>query len=260
MRCTFAVNDAAELWKQYDAVFPTGENSSRKRPLTFFLGMEGSLKKYFGIKVSSLERREQGLVATPLATQEGKKILNSLLRVDFVDAQRNIDDENAARSNKLSDAFATYYRRNLEQAELPEDAISVIDQNNENLTKHYDECFSPLMEMIGGLGLPSDNDRVMKVVSTLSSEVALRGNAELFYVDANTKYELPEAYNGLGFKNLVFMAIQVDSFYRKRSTNPILAVKAMLREALLPVNRHTGGTCKDRSTGRGILLPLNKKV
>jgi len=71
------------------------------------------------------------------------------------------------------------------------------------------------MTMIGGLGLPSDNDRAMKVVSTLSSEVALRGNTELFYVDANTSHELPEAYNGLGFKNLVFMAIQVDHFYRQ---------------------------------------------
>lgn len=215
MRCAFAVDDAAELWRHYNAAFPTREDGTRKRPLSFFLGMEGNLKKYFGIKASSLERLEQELVATPLAAQEGKKILTSLLRVDFVDAQRNIDDENAARSNRLSDAFATYYRRNLEQAELAEEAIAVIEQNNENLTRHYDERFKPLMTMIGGLGLPSNNDRAMKVVSTLSSEVALRGNTELFYVDASTTHELPEAYNGLGFKNLVFMAIQVDHFYRQ---------------------------------------------
>ncbi|WP_428699367.1 ATP-dependent nuclease [Stappia sp.] len=215
MRCAFAVNDTAELWKHYDSAFPTKEDGTRKRPLSFFLGMEGNLKKYFSIKVSSLERLEQELVATPISVQEGKKLLSSLLRVDFVDAQRNIDDENAARSNRLSDAFATYYRRNLEQAELAEEAIAVIEQNNESLNRHYDERFRPLMTMIGGLGLPSDNDRTMKVVSTLSSEVALRGNTELFYVDASTSHELPEAYNGLGFKNLVFMAIQVDHFYRQ---------------------------------------------
>jgi predicted ATP-dependent endonuclease of OLD family len=215
MRCSFAADDAAELWKHYDAAFPTKEDGTRKRPLSFFLGMEGNLKKYFGIKVSSLEKLEEEFVATALSAQEGKKIVHSLLRVDFVDAQRNIDDENAARSNRLSDAFATYYRRNLEQAELAEEAVAIIEQNNENLTRHYDERFRPLMTMIGGLGLPSDNDRAMKVVSTLSSEVALRGNTELFYVDASTSHELPEAYNGLGFKNLVFMAIQVDHFYRQ---------------------------------------------
>ena len=72
------------------------------------------------------------LCVPKLSLEEGKKIVHSLLRVDFVDAQRNIDDENAARSNRLSDAFATYYRRNLEQAELAEEAVAIIEQNNEN--------------------------------------------------------------------------------------------------------------------------------
>lgn len=215
MRCVFAVEDAESLWEQYNNAFPKGEEGERKRPLSHFLELEGNLKKYFGLHVFSLEATGEEDIATPIDPKTGKKILNSLLRVDFVDAQRNIDDENATRSNKLSEAFATYYRRNLEQAELAEDAIAVIEKNNENLTNHYGQHFQPLMNMIGGLGLPSDNDRAMRVVSTLSSETALRGNTELFYVDANTNHELPEAYNGLGFKNLVFMAIQIDHFYRQ---------------------------------------------
>jgi len=215
MRCAFTAEDAAKLWEQFDKAFPKGEDGMRKRPLSHFLDIEDNLRKYFCIQVFSLENSQEGLIATPVDPKSGKKILNSLLRVDFVDAQRNIDDENATRSNRLSEAFATYYRRNLEQAELAEEAIAVIEENNENLTKHYGKRFEPLMKMIGGLGLPSDNDRAMRVVSTLSSEAALRGNTELFYVDANTDHELPEAYNGLGFKNLVFMAIQIDHFYRQ---------------------------------------------
>lgn len=215
MRCIFAVEDAVELWEQYDNAFPKREDGKRGRPLSHFLELEGNLKKYFSLHVSSLEKCQNKLIATPINPKSGKKILNSLLRVDFVDAQRNIDDESATRSNRLSEAFATYYRRNLEQAELAEAAIAVIEENNENLTNHYCQHFKPLMKMIGGLGLLSDNDRTMKVVSTLSSEAALRGNTELFYVDANTNHQLPEAYNGLGFKNLVFMAIQIDHFYRQ---------------------------------------------
>ncbi len=215
MRCAFAVNDADEIWKAYDRTFPKREDGSRKRTLSYFLDSEGNLRKHFSLHIFSLERSECGAVATPIDPKDGKKILASLLRVDFVDAQRNIDDENATRSNKLSEAFATYYRRNLEQAELAEEAIAVIEQNNENLTNHYRQRFEPLMKMIGGLGLPTDSDRAMKVVSTLSSEVALRGNTELYYVDSSTKHELPEAYNGLGFKNLVFMVIQIDHYFRQ---------------------------------------------
>lgn len=215
VRCSFSVDDPAELWKQFDNAFPKMDNGGRKRALSHFLELEGNLKKHFSVKIASLERDGENVSETPVEPKEGKKILNSLLRVDFVDAQRNIDDENATRSNKLSEAFATYYRRNLEQAELAEEAVAVIEENNDRLTLHYGERFEPLMAMIGGLGLPSDNDRAMKVVSTLSSESALRGSTELFYVDANTSHELPEAYNGLGFKNLVFMAIQIDHFYRQ---------------------------------------------
>lgn len=215
MRCTFVASDLAELWRQYDTAFPKRSDDTRKRTLSHFLELEGNLKKHYGVKVASLERKNDKVVATDIDPKEGRKILTSLLRVDFVDAQRNIDDENAARSNKLSEAFATYYKRNLEQAELAEEAISVIEANNESLTNHYGERFAPLMTMIGGLGLPTDNDRAMRVVSTLSSEAALRGNTELYYVDSNTKHELPEAYNGLGFKNLVYMAIQIDHFYRQ---------------------------------------------
>ncbi|MDY7114891.1 AAA family ATPase [Halomonas sp. SSL-5] len=215
MRCALAADDATELWEQYDNAFPQGEDGKRKRSLSHFLELEDNLRKYFSLHIFSLEKNQHEILATPIDPKIGKKILNSLLRVDFVDAQRNIDDENATRSNRLSEAFATYYRRNLEQAELAEKAVAVIEENNENLTKHYGQHFEPLMNMIGGLGLPSDNDRAMRVVSTLSSEAALRGNTELFYVDTNTNHELPEAYNGLGFKNLVFMAIQVDHFYRQ---------------------------------------------
>lgn len=215
IRCSLEVEDAAELWTKYDQAFPVKENGQRKKTLVEFLALEGNLKAHFKTRYYSLENSGTDVVSTPLDPIEGKKTLRSLLRVDFVDAQRNIDDENATRSNKLSEAFAAYYQRNLEQAEAAEEAVAVIEENNQNLTAHYHQHFQPLMGMIADLGLPSHNDRAMKIVSTLNSEVALRGSAELFYVDATSSHELPEAYNGLGFKNLVFMAIQIDNFYKQ---------------------------------------------
>ncbi|WP_347310067.1 ATP-dependent nuclease [Defluviimonas sp. SAOS-178_SWC] len=215
IRCSLEVEDAVELWTKYDQAFPVKEDGQRKKALVDFLALEGNLKAHFKTRYYSLENSGADVVPTPLDPIEGKKTLRSMLRVDFVDAQRNIDDENATRSNKLSEAFAAYYQRNLEQAEAAEEAVAVIEQNNQNLTKHYRQHFQPLMDIIADLGLPSHNDRAMKIVSTLSSEIALRGSSELFYVDATSSHELPEAYNGLGFKNLVFMAIQIDNFYKQ---------------------------------------------
>lgn len=213
IRCSLEAADTEELWAKYDQAFPANDDGQRRKTLVEFIALEGNLKTHFKTRYYSLEEGSEE--PTPLDPSEGKKTLRTLLCVDFVDAQRNIDDENASRSNKLSEAFAAYYQRNLEQAEVAEEAVAVIEQNNRNLTDHYQHNFQPLMGIIADLGLPSNNDRAMKIVSTLSSEVALRGSSELFYVDATSSHELPEAYNGLGFKNLVFMAIQIDNFYKQ---------------------------------------------
>ena len=171
IRCSLEIEDANELWRQYNQAFPAGDDGSRKKKLIDFLGLENNLKMHFKIRYYSLERRKNDIIDTLLDPNEGKKTLRSLLRVDFVDAQRNIDDESTTRSNRLSQAFAAYYQRNLEQASVSDDAVTVIEKNNANLTAHYEKHFEPLMGVIAGLGLPSHNDRVMKVVSTLSSEV-----------------------------------------------------------------------------------------
>ncbi|MCR4279552.1 MAG: AAA family ATPase, partial [Candidatus Zambryskibacteria bacterium] len=139
--------------------------------------------------------------------------LQALVRIDFVDAQRNVDDDEGSRSSRLSTAFATFYKKNLEQAEAAEAAHLVIDENNQKLTEHYEKHFRGLMTVIKSLGVPSVNDRDLKVVSSLSPDMALQGNTELLYIDSSREHELPEAYNGLGFKNLIYMAIQISHFH-----------------------------------------------
>ena len=213
VRLRFEKTDANRLRSEYLEAYPAGEDGSHKRSLFHYLGTDRNLKKHFDVSYYSLERAEDDISASLLNRTEGKQLLQSLVRIDFVDAQRNIDDNEAHRSNRLSAAFAAYYRKNLEQAEAADSANEVIDENNQRLTEHYEKHFSGLMQMIQGLGVPSVNDRDLKVVSSLSPETALQGNTALLYIDQTKKHELPESYNGLGFKNLVYMAIQISHFH-----------------------------------------------
>jgi putative ATP-dependent endonuclease of OLD family len=177
------------------------------------LGRDSNLKQHYEIAYYSLDDRGEDTVETQLDSKDGKLLLRDLLRVDFVDAQRSMDDNEVNRSNRLSTAFAAFYKKNLEQAEAEQSAYQVIDENNLRLTEHYATHFSGLMEVIQGLGVPSINDRVLKIVSSLSPLVALQGNTDLLYIDADRQHELPESYNGLGFKNLIYMAIQISHFH-----------------------------------------------
>jgi putative ATP-dependent endonuclease of OLD family len=220
IRCAYSVDNLEELWTAYNSVFPIQEDGTRKQSMSHFLGLDGVLKRHFSTKYSSLEVIEGEVDTTDLDPKEGRRILGSLLRVDFIDAQRNIDDEEVSRSNKLSKAFGSFYKSNLNQAKVSDEAIDIIDGNNQRLTDHYETNFSDLMGVIKGLGVPSANDRELKVVSTISAETALQGNTDLMYIDDESKHELPEAYNGLGFKNLVFMAVQARHFHLQWANTP----------------------------------------
>lgn len=221
VRCTYRVKSPENLWASYDAVFPMGKDGKRKQTLGHFLGIGGNLKSHFEISYSSLEKDENDKVSpTRVDPKEGKRTLASLLRVDFVDAQRNMDDEETGRGNKLSSAFASYYKGNHVQPELQEQSVLIIDENNQRLTDHYQTSFGELFTVIGGLGVPSANDRELKLVSSVSAETALKGSTDLMYVDAGSAHELPEAYNGLGFKNLVYMAVQVRHYHLQWINTP----------------------------------------
>lgn len=213
VRLRFEAKDPDQLRLDYLEKQPPEENGLREWTLFHYLSLDGNLNRYFHTSYHSLERIGAQVIPHPLDKDEGKKLLGTLVRVDFVDAQRNIDDDEQSRSNRLSVAFAAYYRRNLEQADMAASANQVIDENNWRLTEHYDRHFEGLMEVIRGLGVPSAHDRDIRVVSSLSPETVLKGNTDLLYIDKERNHELPEAYNGLGFKNLVYMAIQVSHFH-----------------------------------------------
>jgi len=213
MRMKYEVKDGKKLKEEYDLVYPANDEGTRAKKIAHFLSLPGNLSRNYGLKYFALEEQGEELNTHSIEPEEGRRTVRSLIRIDFVDAQRNIDDQEAARSNKLSSAFADFYKKNLEQAEVSDDANKVIDANNENLNQHYLEHFSGLMEVIQSLGVPSVNDRQLKIISSLSPEVALKGNTSLLYIDTELNHELPEAYNGLGFKNLIYMAIQVSHFH-----------------------------------------------
>lgn len=212
IRLRYCVKDSELLRAEYAATFPSIDGKAPKT-LSHLLSLPNMLSRHFSVRFFALEIENEITKTTEIEPEEGKRVLHSLIRVDFIDAQRNIHDQEEGRQNRLSAAFATYYKHNLEKPADNEAANKVIDENNSRLTAHYKAHFEPLLKTIAGLGVPSAHDRTLRLVSTMSAQDALQGSTELYYVDAALQHELPEAYNGLGFKNLVYMAIQISHFH-----------------------------------------------
>lgn len=224
-RMTFGFADPQKLLEAYQAAYPAQENGNRGKTLAQYLGTDNNLGRHGIVRIASLEQRQDdegnpSIHVSAIEPEEGRRLLKQLVRVEFVDAQRNINDDDSNRSNRLSSAFSAFYQKNLQDAGPAAAAHKVIDENNERLTDHYKIQFAPLIDLIKGLGVPSVNDRDLRIISSLSPETALKGNTELLYVDPTRKHELPELYNGLGFKNLIYMAIQVRHFHAQWLATP----------------------------------------
>ena len=213
VRIEFSINDYNKLLEDYEKINQLNPDSKKK--LSEFLSKREHLKKHFSLKYFKLEDKKESIEAHPLNTSDGEKSLKSLISVDFVDAQRNIDDNEATRSTRLSSAFSDYYNENLKELKNKVEAIKVIDESNKSLSEHYEDQFKELIEIISNLGFPSVHDRKLKILSILDPESVLKGNTDLFYEDETSEHRLPESYNGLGFKNLIYMAVQISHFQRK---------------------------------------------
>lgn len=208
MRLSFEASDTEGMLTEFRKAFPVGSGKS----LSDYLGSSKNLTRHFSIQYYALEATDTGELASAIEPDEGRRILAGLVRLDFIDAQRNMHDEEAARHNRLSAAFAAYYKHNLEKPAENAAATKIIDENNTSLTAHYEKHFERLLNNVAALGVPSAHDRKLRLVSSLTPQEALQGNTELYYEDA-ANHRLPEAYNGLGFKNLVYMAIQVSHYH-----------------------------------------------
>lgn len=212
INCTFSVENIEKLFSEYEN-FDSSLDEKHKQSLSTFLERENRLNKFFLIKYSSLKKNETGIERNSISPLKGKKTLDSLLRVDFVNAQRNMqDNEETNHGSKLSAAFGAFYHKNLKLHPVNEEAVRIVEENNNQITEHYKNSFTDIMVSLKKLGFPSTNDRELVIASTRSAKDALKGTTDLFYKDASSNYSLPESYNGLGFKNLVLMAIQMLNF------------------------------------------------
>jgi hypothetical protein len=80
---------------------------------------------------------------TPARMDGGARVLRSLLRVDFVRAQRDLNDpESGSRSDNLSRVLSTFYEQNLDQHETDHRVLRAIAESEHRLNEHFDNVFA----------------------------------------------------------------------------------------------------------------------
>lgn len=154
---------------------------------------------------------------TPDKGRGGKDVLASLVKVDCLHAQRHLSDSNGgSRSEDLSRCLSRFYERNLEKRGEDHDAQRALYQSESLLNDHLERVFGPTLERLADLGYPGVNNPRLLIKTALNPATILSSHegARVHYaLDALGAGEatatLPDRYNGLGFKNLIYMVVEL---------------------------------------------------
>jgi predicted ATP-dependent endonuclease of OLD family len=149
--------------------------------------------------------------------RSGAKIVRSLVRIDLLNAQRYLEDQNSpGRAEDLSKRMNRFYERNLEKRSDDYDAMQALARSENELTKHLQTVFDPTLKSLNKLGYPGFNDPRLEVRASLNYE-SIAGQTKLHYSlgNSNELLSLPDRYNGLGFKNLIYMVIEILDFHAR---------------------------------------------
>ena len=144
----------------------------------------------------------------------GGAVLKSLIKIDTVDAQRHLADPGAGpgRSEDLSKRLSRFYKRNLDQRQEDHDALRALFDAEVGLNSHLADVFKDTLSCISKLGYPGKHNPRLEIKSALNPVTIMSSqDARVHYVlgDADDALRLPDTYNGLGIKNLIYMVVEV---------------------------------------------------
>lgn len=148
----------------------------------------------------------------------GAAILKSLIKVDSLSAQRHLADpaagasSGAGRSEDLSKRLSRFYKRNLDQRQEDHRALRALFDSEAGLNEHLADVFRDTLDHIAKLGYPGLYNPKLEIKSALNPATIMSSqDARVHYVlgEGEDALSLPDTYNGLGFKNLIYMVVEI---------------------------------------------------
>lgn len=236
IRVEFGVVNASEMLKRFREakqkaaaqIEALGDNADSYAPwpknLTHFLEQE--LKTEYEFRYFVLDRTQfndtyaevdANYDPQPIPTEPGGgAILRSLVRVDCLHAQRHLADPDSnnpggmGRAEDLSRRLSRFYERNLAQRPDDHAALKALFDSEESLNRHLMEVFKPTLERIAKLGYPGMHNPRLEIASGLNPTTVMSQDAKVHYVlGEDMPLRLPDSYNGLGLKNLIYMVVEI---------------------------------------------------
>lgn len=176
--------------------------------------------RYYVLDPARVDQAEYQPMELTRHDRSGRDILAGLLQIDFLHAQRHLSDgPGGARAEELSRVLSRFYARNLEQKAEDLETLRALSASEVSLNDHLKRVFEDTLQSLSKLGYPGLTNPRLIIRSALDPAqiMSSRDGARVHYAlgpepeegDDTEPPTLPDRYNGLGFKNLIFMVVEL---------------------------------------------------
>ncbi|ENU22870.1 hypothetical protein F993_02780 [Acinetobacter proteolyticus] len=213
------------ILKNMHLLFDLTLSSATVEPRThFYKNLKSNLSKAYGVHVSAIDPTD----STNIRDFEGTSALTALLQCNFVLAQRNLDKTKLGDADVIGKLLSELFKTATapSAAEADQDLAIRLKQSVEsiehNVQLDFDGMLKELLPVMNVMGFPSLNDTEIRPETSLNVESLLSGHTKVVYSGVDGVH-LPEGYNGLGTRNLIYMLLQLASYhkiYRSKSIRP----------------------------------------
>lgn len=146
-----------------------------------------------------------------------------LLFTDFINAQRGLDDETYNEKDVLGKSLGNIFKKaSLEGApdEFKKKSVElegVVDDLQTKVDTEFQDKLKELLPSLALFGYPGLRDPNLSAQTELNVSSLLESSTRVFY-QKSEQLKLPETYNGLGFRNLIYILFLLYEFFRAFQT------------------------------------------
>lgn len=180
----------------------------------FFAAMKERIPKLYSVNLSAIDPNDS---ANTKELEWSK--LSGLLNVGFINAQRGLDDETYKDKDILGKILEILFTTALAESadagdrETAQDLEKAVKGIQENIDAGFNENLKKLVPALSLFGYPGFADPGLLTETTLDVRRLLKDNTKIRYLGVNG-ISLPEAFNGLGARNLIFILLKLLEFFK----------------------------------------------
>lgn len=198
---------------------PDGELGDEARA-TFFRALRERIPNLFTISVWAEDPGDptNRKKMTPSA-------IRSLVKTGFVNAQRGLDDNTIKEADVLAKILeglfttATSPTSDEEQQQIAKALQDAVQEIQQKIDSDFNGKLKDLIPTLETFGYPGLGGPEIATETTLDVKKLLSNHTKVRYAGHHGVL-LPESYNGLGVRNLVFILLQIVTFYRMFRADP----------------------------------------